>query len=66
MVVENGKYICEKKGNKRKVGVLMKEEQNRNVMAQKYDGGAENGINRNEAVVIKVENHINVIDVLEK
>ena len=44
----------------------MKEEQNRNVMAQKYDGGAENGINRNEAVVIKVENHINVIDVLEK
>ena len=44
----------------------MKEEQNRNVMAQKCDGGAENGINRNVAVVIKVENHINVIDVLEK
>ena len=26
----------------------------------------ENGTNRNVAVVIKVENHINVIDVLEK
>lgn len=26
----------------------------------------ENGINRNVAVAIKVENHMNVIDVLEK
>lgn len=57
---------CEKKENKRKVGVLMKEEQHRNVMTQKCDGGAENTINRNVAVVIKVENHINVIGVPEK
>ena len=40
MVVENGKYKCEKKENKRKVAVLMNEEQNRNAMAQKCDGGA--------------------------
>ena len=33
---------------------------------QKCDEGAENRINRNVAVVIKVENHINVIDVLDK
>ena len=67
MVFENGKYKSEKKENKRKVGVLMKEEQHRNVMTQKCDGGAENTINRNVAVVIKIENHdINVIDVLEK
>ena len=66
MVFENGKYKCEKKENKRNVGVLMKEEQHRNVMTQKCDGGAEKRINRNVAVVIKVENHINVIDVLEK
>ena len=66
MVFENGKYKCEKIENKRKVGVLMKEEQHRNVMTQKCDGGAENTISRNVAVVIKVENHINVIDVLEK
>lgn len=46
MVFENGKYKCEKKENKRKVGVLMKEEQHRNVMTQKCDGDAENRINR--------------------
>ena len=34
MVFENGKYKCEKKENKRKVGVLMNEEQNRNVMEE--------------------------------
>ena len=49
MVVENGKYKCEKIENKRKVGVLMKEEQHRNVMTQKCDGEAENTINRNVA-----------------
>ena len=49
MVFENGKYKCEKKENKRKVGVLMKEEQHRNVMTQKCDGEAENTINRNVA-----------------
>ena len=55
MVVENEKYKCEKKENKRKVGVLMKDEQHRNVMTQKCDGGAEKRINRNVAVVIKVD-----------
>ena len=49
MVFENGKYKCEKIENKRKVGVLMKEEQHRNVMTQKCDGEAENTINRNVA-----------------
>ena len=65
--MENRKYKCEKKENKRKVGVLIKERTtqkchgHRNVMKV-----MENGINRNVAVAIKVENHMNVIDVLEK
>lgn len=58
MVVENGKWKC---GSFDEGRTTQKCHDHRNAMEV-----LENGINRNVAVVIKVENHINVIDVLDK
>ena len=56
MVVENGKWKC---GSFDEGRTTQKCHDHRNLMEV-----LENGINRNVAVVIKVEKHINVIDVL--